>query len=67
MNKRPDLGARVRVLGNTRILNVAGKCGYIADHHPDGIAFVVRLEVDGAPIVCDPINVEPAPTGETNG
>jgi hypothetical protein len=58
MRDRPNVGARVRILGNTGLSNVAGKCGSVIGHHEDGISFVVELEVDREQLVCDPVNVQ---------
>lgn len=56
MDTRPDLEQRVRILGNTGVRNVVGRCGTVVRHYPDGVAFRVRLEE--RELTCDPINVE---------
>jgi hypothetical protein len=60
MEQRPAIGARVRVRGNTGIPNIAGRCGTVVAHHPDGVAVHVELETGPFELVlCDASDVEP--------
>lgn len=54
---RPPIGTRVRIRGNTGIINVAGRVGDVVAHHEDGMAFVVELVI-GDRITLDPENVD---------
>lgn len=64
MTNRPAIRARVRILGNTGLPNVAGKIGRVVNHHVDCVAFLVQLP-DGYTFVADPIVVEQV--GDANG
>jgi hypothetical protein len=59
MLNRPAIGTRVRVRGNTGIVNMAGRTGVVSGHHKDGTAVQIELDTDRQALLCDPSNIDP--------